>query len=357
MSSRSETAGNWRVWLFALLTLACVLAGGAYVAWAAARDGAGSAPSAAGEARLPSADALGSEADPAGRPAVVFRHVGSDAFGRVAVGGGGDGGKRSLTPLSCERSHFTGEVGLCLKGRQGITQTKYEALIVDERFGERHRISLPGLLSRARVSPDGRYGATTSFVTGHSYSEDGMSTHTALIDMARGRVLADLEDFEVELGGKVVRAADRNFWGVTFSATNSDRFYATMLTGDRTWLIEGSVRDRRARAIHAGVECPSLSPDETRIAFKKRVHESEAEWRFHVLDLETMEETPLSETKPIDDQAEWLDDDTVIYGGIDMNVWSVRADGSGRPEMLFDHALSPAVLRPAAPAQVPQNVR
>ena len=350
MSSRPESAGRWRIWLFALLTSACVLAGGAYVAWAATRDDSSRGPAVGRQEKLPQS---GGEADGTGQPTVVFRHVGADAFGRVAVG---DGTGRDLTPLTCERSYFTSEVGLCLKGRQGITQTRYDALIVDERFGERHRISLPGLLSRARVSPDGRYGATTSFVSGHSYAEDGMSTHTALIDMARGRVVADLEDFEVLLDGEVVRAADRNFWGVTFSAADSDRFYATMLTGDRTWLIEGSVRDRRARAIHAGVECPSLSPDETRIAFKKRVHDSEAEWRFHVLDLETMEETPLSETKPIDDQAEWLDDDTVIYGGIDMNVWAVRADGSGRPELQFDHALSPAVLRPAA-AQVPQNVR
>lgn len=42
-----------------------------------------------------------------------------------------------------------------------------------------------------------------------------------------------------------------------------------------------------------------MSPDESRIAFKKRVHESEAQWRFHVLDLETMQETPQSETRPI----------------------------------------------------------
>lgn len=183
-----------------------MLGGGAYVAWAAARGDSPDPPAAGRPARLPQA---GSQADVTGQPAVVFRHVGADSFGRVAVG---DGAKRDLTPLTYERSHFTNEVGLCLKGRQGITQTEYEALIVDERFTERHRISLPGLLSRARVSPDGRYGATTSFVSGHSYAEGGMSTHTALIDMARGRVLADLEDFEVSLHGEVVRAADRNFW-------------------------------------------------------------------------------------------------------------------------------------------------
>jgi hypothetical protein len=71
----------------------------------------------------------------------------------------------------------------------------------------------------------------------------------------------------------VVDAPNVNFWGITF-ARDSDRFYATMATGGRvaeiganggTHLIEGSVAARTAKVIHDNVECPSLSPDGTRI--------------------------------------------------------------------------------------------
>ena len=46
---------------------------------------------------------------------------------------------------------------------------------------------------------------------------------------------------------------------------------ATLSSGGRHYLIKGSVNGRDARVIHEGVECPSLSPDNHRIAFKKRI--------------------------------------------------------------------------------------
>ena len=72
--------------------------------------------------------------------------------------------------------------------------------------------------SRARVSPDGRLGAVTAFVTGHSYADPGsFSTRATIIDMERGRRIADLEDFEVSRDGKPFESIDFNFWGVTFA--------------------------------------------------------------------------------------------------------------------------------------------
>jgi Tol biopolymer transport system component len=130
---------------------------------------------------------------------------------------------------------------------------------------------------------------------------------------------------------------------VTF-ARDSDRFFATLATGGRTYLLEASVRRRAARVIHENVECPSLSPDGRRIAFKKRTGSAETPWRLTVLDLRTMRETPLAETRSVDDQAEWLDDDRVLYGVGDA-VWVVRADGRGRPARFIAGAGSPAVVR------------
>jgi Tol biopolymer transport system component len=144
-------------------------------------------------------------------------------------------------------------------------------------------------------------------------------------------------------GGRQVTAVDVNFWGVTF-ARDSDRFYATLATGGHTYLIRGSIRDRLARVIRENVECPSLSPDGTRIAFKKRTKSATKPWHLTVLDLRTMRETPLSEQRSVDDQAEWLDDGRVLYG-VDSAVWVADADGTGTPSRYLARADSPASVR------------
>jgi Tol biopolymer transport system component len=204
---------------------------------------------------------------------------------------------------------------------------------------------LEGIPSRARISPDGRYGSVTMFVTGHSYAVAGaFSTATTIIDLSSGRALANLEEFTVTRDGRQVTAIDVNYWGVTFSPADSDTFYATLATGGRTYLLEGSISGQTARTIHDNVECPSLSPDGTRIAYKSRTDSESTPWRLTVLDLATMRETPLAETRSIDDQAEWLDNDRVLYG-LDNQVWSVPADGSGRPERFAASADSPAAVR------------
>ena len=60
----------------------------------------------------------------------------------------------------------------------------------------------------------------------------------------------------------------------------------------------------------------------------------------------TMRETPLAESRSVDDQATWLDNDHVLYGYKNA-VWAVRADGSDHPRLYLPRALSPTVVRPA----------
>jgi hypothetical protein len=247
-----------------------------------------------------------------------------------------------LAGEKCERVDLAAGRGLCL-GTAG--PAGFKAKILDAGLKAVASVHLAGVPSRTRVSPDGRYGGVTAFVAGHSYADVGaFSTAATIIDLERGRKLADLEkDFVVTLDGNPVTARDRNFWGITFSR-DGDTFYATMATGDETYLIKASLSRRTARVIHENVECPSLSPDETRIGYKKAVGHDPPIWRFHVLDLATGRETALAELEPLDDQIEWLDAEHVLYRSGEA-TWVMPADGSGQPRRWLAAADSPAVIR------------
>jgi uncharacterized repeat protein (TIGR01451 family) len=263
-------------------------------------------------------------------------------------------GARGMTRLVCQRLYFAAGRGLCL-GEGGGTAALEDDVVASRGyvFGADfqiiHDVPLGGFPSRVRVSPDGRYGATTVFVAGHSYADAGFSTETTLIDLESGAKLGNLEEFTVLRDGRRFQAVDFNYWGVTF-AREADRFYATLASGGRTYLVEGSVTARQMRTLRENVECPSLSPDGRRLAFKKRVGGLlRPVWRFHVLDLATMAETPLAELRSIDDQIEWLDDRHVLYGD-GATVWVAAADGSGQPRKFLSQASSPIVLRTPLPA-------
>jgi hypothetical protein len=321
---------NGRRLAFLLLTVSAVAVAAGFVGKAALSG------EAAGEG--------GARVDAHERPVLVFQRVSRDKqnarVGLVSLAGNQ---RQTLTKLVCERVYFAGARGLCLVPDHAAFGWVYEARVFGPDFRVQRVISLPGLSSRARVSFDGRYGATTGFVSGHSYADNSFSTQTFILDLARGEKIANLEDFAVYHRGRKVTAEDRNFWGVTFAA-DSNRFYATMATEGKTYLIEGNISRRTGRTLYENVECPSLSPDGTRVAYKRRVPNG---WRLYVLDLATGAERPTAETQSVDDQAEWLDDERIFYGR-DGAIWMVRADGSGAPRKFIDAALSPAVIRDAA---------
>ena len=130
------------------------------------------------------------------------------------------------------------------------------------------------------MSPDGRLSATTGFVSGDSYLSAGFSTRTYITDVTTGEGL-HLEDFKLVHEGQEIFAVDRNFWGVTFA--DDDSFYVTASFDGVPWLAKGSVSARTIETVHEAAECPSLSPDGTRVAYKKR--QDSGNWRLAVLDL------------------------------------------------------------------------
>ncbi|MFC0506193.1 TolB family protein [Micromonospora costi] len=285
-------------------------------------------------------------------PHLVFRNtaLGTD-YGRVAlVPLSAPDGPRAVTPASCERVHATRDEALCLASDRGLVTT-YRAQVLDAEWAPRRDLPLVGTPSRARLSRDGSLAATTTFVFGDSYANPGQFSTRTTVSRVDGEVVGDLEQFTLVVGGKVVTAVDRNLWGVTFA--DDDRFYATAASGGRTWLVEGSLTTRRLTALREDAECPSLSPDGTRIAFKKHGDLPPGRWRLAVYDLATGAETLLAETRSVDDQAEWLDDGHVVYGlprseegTATSDIWMTNADGSGAPTLLVPDAWSPSVVFP-----------
>jgi hypothetical protein len=253
---------------------------------------------------------------------------------------------RVMTGLHCSRTYAVARYGVCLgENYDGLSH------LVDGALNPGVSFLQPGLASRARVSPDGRWAATTVFVAGHSYAVEGFSTQTTIFNTASG-VATGLESFAVSRNGHSFDSPDFNFWGVTFAGGTS--FYATLGTGGHTYLIKGDIARRTATVLRDGVECPSLSPDGTRIVYKAALPGSTArQWRFHILDLSTMADRALGETRNVDDQAEWLDDRTVLYGlrsssSLDVDLWALPVDG-GPPTLYLRHAASPAAVRAPLP--------
>ena len=283
------------------------------------------------------------------RPHVLFRHTAPGAnFGKLSVAPLDHLETRLATALSCERLSFARDKGLCLRVERGVFN-RYVAVLVDGRLNGGASIKLQGLPSRTRASADGRVAAVTVFVVGDSYAAD-FSTRTTLVDLASGDEIGELEQFATWRNGARFRAVDFNFWGVTFPA-DGNTFYASLRTAGTTYLVRGELALRKLTVLRDNVECPSLSPDNRLLAYKRRIGPSPDSWRIHVLDLATDRERMVAaETRYIDDQVEWLDNSHLLYAiprrtTVISDVWVAPIDGSAPARIFLSEAESPIVIR------------
>ena len=364
---------------FAALSVACVLVAAGYTLRASQHRAAGAAdiatvgkyvvgtldsgaaqtsdsPSSAGgrssnaglpaAANVPTSTAKTTDLAP---PLLLAVQGNSDVLSRhsVAVASLDDvDGQSFKVGMSCERVYYAGGQGICLTfGADPSTQSTVR--FFDAGFHILHSYSITGFPSRARVSPDGRYGAITVFVLGDSYAASAFSTRTTIFDMHAGKPVANLEDFTVTRNGSAFQAQDFNFWGVTFAA-DGNSFYATLGTGGTTYLVRGDLAARTAKTLAENVECPSLSPDNLHIAFKRRIVDGpHPVWHPFVMDVATLTAQPLAETRNMDDQIEWLDNSHVLYGlGTNVpGVWEASIDDGQAPSLFASGVLSPSVIR------------
>lgn len=286
----------------------------------------------------------------------VNRFAGVD-YGRLAVANALHPDKRALVDLRCARMYMAAGAGICLQGTGESDRSEGLIVLFDEQFRETRRYFLMGIPSRARVSPDGTKAAYTLFVTGHSYTGGvgTFSTDTRIVDMERDHRVS-LEDFTAYRDGQRFQHIDFNYWGVTF-ADDANRFYATLGTQGKTYIVEGNVQAQSIQIVAEGGECPSLSPDNRSLVFKERVGSALAatHWQLVHYDLATGQRTPLGETRSVDDQVEWLDNDTILYSmpGSGSRVqpvtelWMLDIAPGAEPQLYLANAESPAVIQQA----------
>jgi hypothetical protein len=261
---------------------------------------------------------------------------------RAAVVPGDRLDTRVRTDLPCERVHMVGGTGVCLT--LGYDPRYGSAFLFDRNFQLVRKLDASGLPSRARISPDERWVATTFFSSGHSYDGTNFAVQTRITEIATGAMI-DLSEFTILKDGESRQAPQGLMWGVTFAGGSS--IYATAMFDAKPYLVRGDILTKSAEVIFGPLECPSLSPDGTRIAYKKRIAEGPTRWQVALLDLATMESRDLvAEPRSIDDQIMWLDDSRIAYlaPGRRVTTAVLDVDAGTPPGTLLDYADSPAVL-------------
>jgi len=284
---------------------------------------------------------------------LVVNRVPGDDYGRLAIRH--TDGSRTLLDRECMRVHISTEIGVCLSEEAGLVTsfrtTFFPAVDIDAEI-KSYASALP---SRARISPDGTFSAVTAFVTGTSYADVGSGETTTIvtIDEIEGTsLLRGASQFEVLSDDSRYRNFAAQYWGITFAA-DEDEIYVTGFYEDAPEIMRGSLQEMTLEPTDWVGSCPSLSPDGKTLVFKEM--RPDGGFDLVAVDLASESKWMLGETRSVDDQVEWLDNDTILYSlhpedndqalQPEFDIWMLDIAEGSEPELFLPNADSPAVPR------------
>jgi len=286
----------------------------------------------------------------AGDVVAINRVPGGD-YGRLIVLS--PNGDRTLLDKTCERFHISGATALCLDGPQLGGRYSMEIRDFSEPTLPLLWAGTSTLPSRARVSADQNWASSTIFLEGSGYQDlGGFSTVVWVVDLASGGSAIAIDAMVIENAEARHRDPAANFWGVSFGEDGN--FWVTGSFGDQVELLQGNAGDETLQPTGIEGSCPSLSPDGSTLVYKRLL--DSGEYQLVAMDLASGDSWDLGESRPVDDQVEWLDENTILYGmhvegwtggSVDpeFDTWMVDVDPGSQPELFAPQADSPAAVR------------
>lgn len=284
---------------------------------------------------------------------VLFvNRVPGDDYGRLGIRHAD--GSRTLLDHDCLRVHAGGDHGICLGPDPRIPGAFVTTFFEIENPALVIKAYASALPSRTRISPDGKFSSVTAFATGSSYEDISTETTTLVTidEIDAGRPLQSPFQFDV-VGSTEERFEnfDVQFWGISWA--NNDDFYLTGFYGEFPEIMKASLENRSLTPTGYEGSCPSLSPDGRTLVYKETL--PEGGFKLVAVDLETDTKWDLNEGRSVDDQVEWLDNDTILYalhteGGDTLvqpgfDTWMLDIAEGSEPTLFLPNADSPAVVR------------
>jgi len=277
---------------------------------------------------------------------LVVNRVPGDDYGKAAIRK--TDGSREILDIRCLRLHATNQALICLNNPRISSNV---AALYNISGDETSIINSWATLSpsRARISNDNKHASTTVFASGSSYEDVGeFKTFVEMIDVENSDERKRLSEYTYdEADAKKFSNLDGNFWGVTFAPDNA--FYATFGLGNDVEIIKGSLSEESIESTKFVGSCPSVSPDGKTLVFKERVGDK---FQLVAVNLVTDEKTVLNESRSVDDQVEWLDNETILYSihkdeeveevQPEFDIWSLKINNSSSPELFLPNADSPS---------------
>ena len=224
--------------------------------------------------------------------------------------------------------------------------TKYERSTLDADWhGRSTRRRCPGIPSRTRLSPDGTLVADARSSSPATPTCRPASPPRPRSAASTAASYGNLEKFTLVIDGRTVDPQRPQRLGRHLRRRPAPSTPPSAPAGRPTWSGATSAT-RTLTAVTENAECPSLSPDGTRVAFKVDARPG----RRAALGTRRCSTSPPGKrtvldrrTRSVDDQVEWLDDDTLLYGlpradepGV-TDVWALDTS-AGRPTQPPDRA-------------------